>query len=207
MPPHPLQFTPIELKSRVGILQAFNNKLPKAMPLRSELVDYEKWCKQVINFNRDKQIPSLKSNTYDDHQSTISMFMGYCYKHEGVKMQHLSLKLFTNQVLLINFMTFMVARASNDQHITSTISHCVRVINYLMEKDPIAKADKAKVRSVMGVGFVGVHVLVTTVMVDLCQMLGTIGLPMMPCFGVPSLGYRLPTLRRWAPTCTMWQPP
>jgi hypothetical protein len=76
---------------------------------------------------------------------TTNLFMGFCYRYCSVAKEHLSLRLFTNHVLLWRWMALIKARGAVAQSIVNHVSHVKRVLVYLAAEDTYAQGDPAKV--------------------------------------------------------------
>lgn len=76
-----------------------------------------------------------KSSTMDDHIKAISKYLGYLHKWEGVPVQYMSLKLFSNQQLLTTYLTYLWSRSTSTTSLKNQIYKCVRVVEFLVAKD------------------------------------------------------------------------
>ena len=81
---------------RLGIL-AVLGKMPSRVPLKAELDIFKAWCTQAHNFSVGGRT-GVAQSTYRSIESTVSLFIGYCFKFEGVPQPYLSLRLFSNPV-------------------------------------------------------------------------------------------------------------
>jgi hypothetical protein len=131
---------------RYGLLHTLcggrNNvsKLPDSVPLKAEMSDYEQFYKTPIQLDRHSSV--VKSSTYDDHVKMISKVLGYMYRYENVPQHLISLKLFSNQELLINFMAFLWLKSEGTLSMTNTIYKCQRVVEWLSVTDAANNATK-----------------------------------------------------------------
>lgn len=132
-----------QLTQKYGLLHRYGNVLLNCMPIKDQLPAYKDWCKDKMDFSRPVQ--GISSTTFSDHFSTISLFLGYCQLYQHAPLEAMSLKLFSNHMLVLNWLAFGKARSCSSQHMTSTISHINRVLEWLKAKDPEAKADPRKV--------------------------------------------------------------
>ena len=129
---------------RYGLLARYK-PLPNSMPIKEELKAYEPWSKDKGVLSRPDGVYAISTTTYADHQSSISCFLGYCELYQQVPRHSLSLKLFSNHMLWLNWIAFCKARSTSTQHMISLVSHSIRVVAWLKEKDNEARADPLKV--------------------------------------------------------------
>lgn len=112
------------------------NKLSDSIPLKHELKSYEEWHSAPMQFDRTSA--PLKKNTMADHIKLISKVMGFLASYRGLQPQYMSLKLFSNQQLLNEYISFAWARSkgTTTQSICNNIYKCQRVVQWLIAKDP-----------------------------------------------------------------------
>jgi hypothetical protein len=134
-----------QLTQKYGLFFRHRGSLLNIMPIKAQLPAYKAWCQGKMNFSRPEGVVGISNTTFEDHQQTISLFLGFCEMYQKVPMEALSLKLFSNHMLVLNWLAFCKARSSNTQHLISTISHIIRVLDWLKVKDPEASADPNKV--------------------------------------------------------------
>ncbi|GIL68986.1 hypothetical protein Vafri_22290, partial [Volvox africanus] len=87
---------------------------PGCIPVVSELHGLEEWCRAPYNFAAGGTI-GVSESTYRGIKNTVSKFLGFAHQFLGVPLPYLSLRLFSNQHITVNFIDFMVARAGR-QH-------------------------------------------------------------------------------------------
>ena len=105
--------------------------IPEGMPLAKEWPEYMQWSCKPIALHRPYGVPATSAITWKDHTSTISLFLGFCTYFHMVPPNATSLLLFTNVVLWVKFMSFMLGRSNSSQYMTSMASHSGRVLVWL----------------------------------------------------------------------------
>lgn len=84
---------------RYGLLTVMN-PLRNDVPLKSELPAFEAWCKKPLDFGGSSVLIGVNDATYRCIENTVSKFLGFCFRHDGVPTPYLSLALFSNPVRL-----------------------------------------------------------------------------------------------------------
>ncbi|GIL57134.1 hypothetical protein Vafri_12397, partial [Volvox africanus] len=122
---------------RYGILTSVGKSKgkmpPGCIPVVSELHGLEEWCRAPYNFAAGGTI-GVSESTYRGIKNTVSKFLGFAHQFLGVPLPYLSLRLFSNQHITINFIDFMVARAGR-QHTAVEITRLVKLVEYLRQHD------------------------------------------------------------------------
>lgn len=127
------------------------------MPYSTERDAIKEYYTAEMNFDRD--VERVTPKTWEDHESTHNMYLGYARRYHTLRLEDLTLELFTNAWLWVGFMRFMVQRCSSPTsyaHITSVVSHSRRVLEWLCVK---YDDDDAKV----GVQAIVAHITVKVV--------------------------------------------
>lgn len=119
-------FTDHELKRRYGYFQSLGGKgnnlhlIPDGVPIKEELAQYEAWASEPIQL--DRAAGRIGSGTYEDHLDVISRFFGFAKRWHGVPNVCLSLKLFTNQRLVLEFLNYVWQRSTNTIGMNNQVS-------------------------------------------------------------------------------------
>lgn len=78
----------------------------------------------------------------------VSCYLGFAREFENVPDHKLSLALVTNQGIMANFFSYMMARCTAPQYITQIAGQLVKVLVYLRCQDPHVANDEAKQRHI-----------------------------------------------------------
>ncbi|EFJ50959.1 hypothetical protein VOLCADRAFT_88112 [Volvox carteri f. nagariensis] len=119
--------------SQFGIFQKYKGKMPSMMPITSEIDDFEAFWTQPYNFER-LGTGMVRQSTYRGLKSTVSKFLGFAHGWMKVSLTSLSLRLFSNQHLIISYMDFMVHRVCSTKADVE-FQNSIKAVEYLRQVD------------------------------------------------------------------------
>ncbi|GLC37291.1 hypothetical protein PLESTM_000565100 [Pleodorina starrii] len=125
-----------EAPGRIGLLamlKSSNRGMPAAMPLMEELDDFEAWCTAHFNFLEGGK-GGVSTATYRGINNTVSKVLGFTFSCLAIPMAYISLRVFSNQDILVKFIDFVVKRWGCN-HALVEITRLVKVVAYLKHKD------------------------------------------------------------------------
>lgn len=136
-----MTLTAQDQKCRYGLLYAHVGKggdlsrLPANMPLKHELPAYSSFYSTPIQLDRAAGTGPVGKTTLRGHISTISKYMGYLQLYKGLGDEVMSLRLFSHQQYIMDFITFMWHRSNSTHHMSKELYKVQRVVEWLRATD------------------------------------------------------------------------
>lgn len=107
-------------------------QLKSTKQIHSQMSAMQKWCRERIQLDRIAQPITLA--TWENIESTIYIYLGYLYIHEGVKQAKLGLECFLDLGQFSRFMSFQLQKRKSSHSLTQIFSHCNKVLNFLIRQ-------------------------------------------------------------------------
>lgn len=111
-------------------------------PIQAEYGPFKDWMQRPIQL--DRQGTAVREETMGDYAQCIAQFLGYVYLKPDISPRAMSLSLFSNHLLLMQWLSFCMARINATQHMTNLICKTIKVVEYLQVTE--GSNDPAKVR-------------------------------------------------------------
>ena len=128
-----IKWQPSDLKARYGLAQKAFDKMA-SFPVRHEMVEFVRWCRDPVRTDR-ALAKALKHSTMETAQDVIYKLLGFALKFKGAPNSAISLRLFSHQVIVMEYISFVYARSSTWTTMSKEISQIKRVVIFLVAAD------------------------------------------------------------------------
>lgn len=128
-----IAWQPADLKARYGLMQKASDKMA-SFPLHHEMPAFVAWCRDPIRTDR-ALARALRASTLETAKDVIYKLLGFALKFKGAPNTAISLRLFSHQLIVMEYISFVHARSSTWTTMSKEISQIKRVVIFLVAAD------------------------------------------------------------------------